>query len=59
MTVHCILVENSNVYLQFVGSGWEQALTQLHTCTCAWTITRKTGLKVSICDGLPKVCMMT
>ncbi|CAL5228740.1 g11925 [Coccomyxa viridis] len=45
------------VIQQFVGSGWEQALTQLHTCTCAWTITRKTGLKVSICDGLPKVLL--
>lgn len=45
------------MHLQFVGEGWERALTQLHTCTCAWTIMRKTGLRVSKRDGLPKVCM--
>ena len=47
----------SSVHLQSVGQGWEQALAQLHTCTCAWTIMRKTGLRVSRREGLPKVCM--
>ena len=49
--------EESGVHLQFVGKGWERALTQLHTCTCAWTIMRKTGLRVVKHEGLPKVCM--
>lgn len=40
---------------QYVGKSWEPALAQLHTCTCAWTNTRKTGLRISHGDGLPEV----
>lgn len=44
-----------SAHLQFVGKRWKQALTQLHTCTCGWTNTRKTGLRLTKCRGLPEV----
>lgn len=43
--------------LQLVGKGWASALAQLHSCTCAWTNTRKTGLRVTMREGLPEVCI--
>ena len=43
--------------LQLVGEGWASALAQLHSCTCAWTNTRKTGLRVTMREALPEVCI--
>ena len=42
---------------QLVGEGWASALAQLHSCTCAWTNTRKTGLRVTMREALPEVCV--
>ena len=51
----CAEFVRASALAQCVGDGWEWALKQLHTCTCAWTNTRKTGLRVSHSGGLPLV----
>ncbi len=41
-----------------IGPEWQDALKQLTACTCTWTVTRKTGLRVVNVQDLPEFLSM-